>query len=279
MTRRIAVIQDLSCIGRCSLAVAMSVIPVLGVETAVIPTAILSNHTAFSNFTFVDFTREAEDIIDHWKQQDFKFDAIYIGYLGSVDLIRMTERFIHTFRSENTFVILDPAFGDHGRLYTGFDMHYVEVLKKLCNEADVILPNVTEACFLLGEKYSEDTACSRMLMENAHKLLSGRLKNVLITSCIFNDHEISLACVGEKPFIYSHERLSLSMHGTGDLFASVFSGLVTRSWDIESAAKLAADFTSDCIAYSMKLDDHRWYGVDYEPMLPELVRRTMGWKP
>lgn len=273
MTRRIAVIQDLSCIGRCSLAVAMSVIPVLGVETAVIPTAILSNHTAFSNFTFVDFTKEAEDIIDHWKEQDFKFDAIYIGYLGSVDLIRMTERFIRTFRGENTFVILDPAFGDNGKLYTGFDMRYVQALKKLCAEADVILPNVTEACFLLGEEFSENTACSEMLMERTQQLLTGRLKNVLITSCRFNDHEISLACVGEKPFIYSHERLSLSLHGTGDLFASVFSGLVTRGWEIERAARLAADFTSDCIAYSMSLPDHRWYGVDYEGMLPELIRR------
>ena len=273
MTRRIAVIQDLSCIGRCSLAVAMSVIPVLGVETAVIPTAILSNHTAFSNFTFVDFTKEAEDIIDHWKEQDFKFDAIYIGYLGSVDLIRMTERFIRTFRGENTFVILDPAFGDNGKLYTGFDMRYVQALKKLCAEADVILPNVTEACFLLGEEFSEDTACSELLMERTQQLLTGRLKNVLITSCRFNDHEISLACVGEKPFIYSHERLSLSLHGTGDLFASVFSGLVTRGWEIERAARLAADFTSDCIAYSMSLPDHRWYGVDYEGMLPELIRR------
>ena len=273
MTRRIAVIQDLSCIGRCSLAVAMSVIPVLGVETAVIPTAILSNHTAFSNFTFVDFTKEAEDIIDHWKEQDFKFDAIYIGYLGSVDLIRMTERFIRTFRGENTFVILDPAFGDNGKLYTGFDMRYVQALKKLCAEADVILPNVTEACFLLGEEFSEDTACSEMLMERTQQLLTGRLKNVLITSCRFNGHEISLACVGEKPFIYSHERLSLSLHGTGDLFASVFSGLVTRGWEIERAARLAADFTSDCIAYSMSLPDHRWYGVDYEGMLPELIRR------
>ena len=276
MTRRIAVIQDLSCIGRCSLAVAMSVIPVLGVETAVIPTAILSNHTAFSSFTFVDFTKEAEDIIDHWKQQDFKFDAIYIGYLGSIDLIRMTERFIRTFRGENTYVILDPAFGDHGRLYTGFDMNYVAELKKLCAEADVILPNVTEACFLLGEAFSEDAACSRMLMQRAGELLTGRLRNVLITSCQFSDHEISLACVGENAFVYSHERLTMSMHGTGDLFASVFSGLVTRGWNIEKAARLAADFTSDCISYSMKLDDHRWYGVDYEGMLPELIRRVQN---
>ena len=273
MTRRIAVIQDLSCIGRCSLAVAMSVIPVLGVETAVIPTAILSSHTAFSSFTFVDFTKEAEDIIDHWKRQEFTFDAIYIGYLGSVDLIRMTQRFIRTFRGENTFVILDPAFGDHGKLYTGFDMRYVDELKKLCAEADVILPNVTEACFLLGEDFSEGIPCSRMLMERAGELLTGRLKNVLITSCSFSENEISLACVGENPFVYSHERLSLSMHGTGDLFASVFSGLVTRGWRIEAAARLAADFTSDCISYSMKKSDRRWYGVEYEGMLPELIRR------
>lgn len=274
MTKRIAVIQDLSCIGRCSLAVAMSVIPVLGVETAVLPTAILSGHTAFSTYSFVDFTKEAEKIIDQWKAQDFRFDAIYIGYLGSNDLIRMTRRFIHTFRGADTFVILDPAFGDNGKLYTGFDMRYVEELRQLCGEADVILPNVTEACFLLGENYSDDISCSKRLLENANNLLVGRLKNVLITSCRFNEHEISLSCTGDTPFIYSHERLSVSMHGTGDLFASVFSGLVTRGQDIEQAARIAADFTCDCIAHSMKKEDRRWYGVDYEDMLGELIRRT-----
>lgn len=274
MTKRIAVIQDLSCVGRCSLAVAMSVIPALGVETAVLPTAILSCHTAFPNFTFVDFTRQAEDIIALWQQQNLRFDAIYIGYLGSVDLIRMTERFLRTFRGKETFVILDPAFGDNGKLYTGFDLQYVEALKKLCAMADVILPNVTEACLLLDEPYAEDEACSSRLLHSAKRLLGDRLKNVLITSCRFNDHEISLACVGETPFVYSHPRLSLSMHGTGDLFASVFSGLVTRGWNIEAAAHFAANFTGDCIAYSMRQEDHRWYGVDYEGMLGELIRRV-----
>lgn len=274
MTRRIAVIQDLSCIGRCSLAVAMSVIPVLGVETAVLPTAILSCHTAFPDFTFRDFTEEAEEIIACWKKQNVKFDAIYIGYLGSIDLIHMTKRFIRAFRDKDTAVILDPAFGDNGKLYTGFDMRYVKEIRDLCSEADVILPNVTEACLLLGEPYGDDIACSNRLTESVKKLLFGRLKNVLITSCRFNDHEISLACVGNTPFVYSHERLSVSMHGTGDLFASVFSGLVTRGSDIENAARIAADFTGDCIAYSMRQPDHRWYGVDYEAMLGELIRRT-----
>lgn len=272
-TKRIAVIQDLSCVGRCSLAVAMSVLPVMGVETAVLPTAILSSHTAFDGFTFLDFTPEAEKVMAEWQRLELRFDAIYIGYLGSLRLIDLAQRFLDIFCRENVQVILDPAFGDHGKLYTGFDQAYVEGMKKLCRQADIILPNVTEACFLLDMPYADDEAGSRMLRERCGELVGGKLKNVLITSCRFPDNRTGLICVGKNAFTYPHERLGLACHGSGDLFASVFSGMMIRCGDILRAARTAADFTFDCIDYSMKCADHRWYGVDYEAMLPELVRR------
>lgn len=273
-TKRIAVIQDLSCIGRCSLGVAMSILPAMGAETAVLPTAILSCHTAFESFTFLDFTPEAEKIMAKWQELNLGFDAIYIGYLGSLKLIRLAEKFIFNFRAEGAQVILDPAFGDHGKLYTGFDDAYVQGMKALCREADIILPNMTEACFLLDVPYGEDAEHTRMVQSRAHELCKGRLRNVLITSCSFPDGQTGLICVGENDFAYGHERLSLACHGSGDVFASVFAGLMLICDDIRRCACAAADFTCDCIRHSMQCADHRWYGVDYEAMIPELVRRV-----
>jgi len=276
MTKRLVTIQDLSCIGRCSLAVAMSLVPAMGVETAVLPTAILSNHTAFDSFTFLDFTPEAEKIMAEWKRQGLEFDAVYIGYLGSLQLVALAKRFLRIFCSADTKVILDPAFGDHGVLYTGFDMDYVEGIRSLCCEADIILPNVTEACMLLGLPYAEDEAMTETLQRESGRLLTGRLKDVLVTSCRFNGGHTGLLCTGEADFAYPHERLPLACHGSGDVFASVFAGLTTLGRGVQDAATLAADFTCDCIRHSMQCEDHRWYGVDYEAMIPQLIRKLYG---
>ena len=273
MIPRIAVVQDLSCIGRCSLGVAMSVLPAMGLEVAALPTALLSTHTAFEGFTFVDLSPEMERIMAHWKALQMRFDAIYIGYLGSIRLIELTERFIDTFRMPQTRVILDPAFGDNGALYAGFDGTYVARLRELCRHADVILPNVTEACALLELPWEDSTACTQRLVQRAWELLDGRLRNVLITSCRFSEGWTGLICAGDNGFVYPHERVALSCHGSGDLFASVFAGLMTLGRSLPESARTAADFTRDCIRHSMNCPDHRWYGVDYEPMLGELTRR------
>ena len=275
-TPRIAVIQDLSCVGRCSLSVAMAVLPALGAEAAVLPTAILSAHTAFEEFTFLDFTPEAERIMQHWQRMDLRFDAIYIGYLGSIQLVRLAERFIDRFRAPGVHVVLDPAFGDDGKLYPGFDMEYVREMRALCARADVILPNVTEACFLLDIPCGEDEAHSAALAVKSEALLGDTLRNVLLTSCRFTGGQTGLICVGDDAFQYPHEHLPLVGPGSGDLFASVFAGLLVKSGQVEPAARAAADFTFDCIRYSMDCPDHRWYGLDYEPMLPALIRLAEG---
>ena len=273
MTKRVAVIEDLSCIGRCSLGVAMAILPAMGCEAAVLPTAILSAHTGFEGFTFLDFTDEAEKIIEHWQKLRLRFDLIYIGYLGSQRLIDMTSRFLDIFAGEGVDVILDPAFGDNGRLYTGFDAAYVRSMRVLCARADIILPNVTELCCLLDLPFGDSPAHSATLARASEDLLRGRLKNVLITSCRFENMRTGLICAGDRPFSYAHEVLPAFMHGTGDVFASVYVGMTARGADIESAARMAADFTFDCLKYSMNCPDHRWYGLDFEGMLPELMKR------
>lgn len=273
MIPRIAVIQDLSCVGRCSLGVAMSVLPAMGLEVAALPTALLSTHTAFEGFTFVDLSGEMERIMAHWRALNLRFDAIYIGYLGSIRLIELAERFIALFRADGAPVILDPAFGDNGALYAGFDGTYVTRLRSLCSHADVILPNLTEACFLLDMPWEDSAECAERARTAAHGLLGDRLRNVLITSCRFDGDQTGLICAGADDFVYPHDRLALSCPGSGDLFASVFAGLMTLGRGIRASACIAADFTRDCIEYSMNCGDHRWYGVDFEPMLGALIRR------
>lgn len=273
MTKRLVTIQDLSCIGRCSLGVAMSVIPAMGIETAALPTAILSTHTAFDGFTFLDMTDEAEKILQHWLELGMHFDTIYIGYLGSARLIEMASRFISLFRSEDTQVIVDPAFGDNGTLYKGFDTEYVRGIRELCRMADIILPNVTEICYLTDTEYQDSEEFTARLPEIADKLTGGTLKNVLITSGRFSGNRTGLVCAGKDAFSYPHERKALSCHGSGDVFASVFAGLMTLGRSIRESAVIAADFTRDSLQYSMQCEDHRWYGVDYEKMMPELIRR------
>ena len=272
-TKRIAVIEDLSCIGRCSLGVAMSVLPVMGVEAAMLPTAILSCHTAFDSFTFVDFTPEAEKIMNQWHKMQLHFDAIYIGYLGSEKLVDLALRFIERFRTPQVQLIVDPAFGDHGKLYTGFDLNYVRAIRALCAQADIILPNVTEACYLLDAPYGETPEHSAGIAVQAEVLLGERLKNVLITSCHFDGDRTGLTCVGKHPFTHIHERRLPPCHGSGDLFASAFAGFMLRCGEVEKSARAAADFTFDCLRYSSQCPDHRWYGVDYEAMLPQLFKR------
>ena len=273
MIPRIAVVQDLSCIGRCSLGVAMSVLPAMGLEVAALPTALLSTHTAFEGFTFVDLSDELERIMAHWRALNLRFDAIYIGYLGSIRLIELAERFIALFRADGAPVILDPAFGDNGALYAGFDGTYVARLRALCSHADVILPNLTEACYLLDMPWEDSAACAEQVRTEARRLLGERLQNVLVTSCRFDGDRTGLICAGADDFIYPHDRLALSCPGSGDLFASVFAGLMTLGRSVCEAARISADFTRDCIEYSMNCGDHRWYGVDFEPMLGRLMRR------
>ena len=209
----------------------------------------------------------------HWKSLNLRFDAIYIGYLGSIRLIELAERFIALFRADGAPVILDPAFGDNGALYAGFDGTYVARLRKLCSHADVILPNLTEACFLLDMPWEDSAECAERARTAAHGLLGDRLRNVLITSCRFDGDRTGLICAGADEFVYPHDRLALSCPGSGDLFASVFAGLMTLGRSVHEAARIAADFTRDCIEYSMNCGDHRWYGVDFEPMLGALTRR------
>jgi len=275
-TKRIAVIQDLSCIGRCSLGVAMSILPAMGAETAVLPTAILSCHTAFESFTFLDFTPEAEQIMAKWQELKLRFDAIYIGYLGSLKLIHLAEKFISIFREEGAQVILDPAFGDHGKLYTGFDEAYVQGMKELCREADIILPNMTEASFMLDVPYTE--TYDRAYIEEMLKKLAGLgAKCAVLTGVSFETGKVGFMGYDSRSgefFEYYNERVPAAYHGTGDIFASVVTGGLARGLSLYKALQIAADYTAQCIRVTLEDPRSVAYGVNFEEVIPSLVQWT-----
>lgn len=151
--KRIMTIQDISCVGKCSLTVALPIISAMGVEAGILPTAVLSTHTAFSNFTFCDLTSEIAPIAQHWKNEKIGFDAIYTGYLGSFEQLKLVSDFFDAFKTDENMIVIDPVMGDYGKLYPGFTEEFAAEMAKLCGKADLILPNMTEVSYMLGIDY------------------------------------------------------------------------------------------------------------------------------
>lgn len=273
--KRIATIQDISCVGKCSLSVALPIISALGAEAAAVPTAVLSTHTAFRGFTFRDLTPDIPGILRHWKQEKIHFDAVYSGYLASREQIRLVEE-LFGLASPGALRIVDPVMGDHGRLYTGFDDRFPEAMRELCASADVILPNLTEACLLAGTPYRETLSGdeSAALLRRLAEL--GPRYAVLTGSAAADRQQIGALCFdrAENRFCAHYTRLlSPSFHGTGDIFASTMAGALVRGLPIDRAMALAVDFTAECIRRTPADPPLRRFGVHFEAALPWLIRR------
>lgn len=271
--KRIVTMQDISCVGKCSLTVALPILSVMGVETAVIPTALLSAHSVFPDFTFRDLTEEILPIARHWNGQSLTFDAIYTGYLGSEQQIDIIAQAIDVVSGTETLVFVDPAMADQGRLYAGFHLDFARKMAELCRRADIIDPNVTEACFLTDTPYKEtyDEAYLDALLEKLGDLCAG---TVVLTGVRRKSGEtgvISMTPGGER-FSYFHETIPGQFHGTGDIFSSVAVGGILRGLSLPNALCLAADFTHDCIRRTEADPEKRWYGVSFESALPLLIK-------
>jgi pyridoxine kinase len=273
--KRILTIQDISCLGKCSTTVALPIISAMGVETVILPTAVLSTHTMFKNFTVKDLTDELIPITEHWKQENFHFDAIYTGYLGSAEEIDIAKKIFDTFGGDDTKIIIDPVMADNGKLYPAFDENYAKLNAGLCGKADIIVPNITEACFMTDTEYKEvyDEAYVKELLDKLTKLGS---KIVILTGVSLSDGNTGLygydTTTGQY-FIYQNEHIDASFHGTGDIFASVFTGAITRGLSLEAAGALAADYTKDTIKVTLDNPEKPWYGVDFEATIPLLVQK------
>lgn len=268
--KKILTIQDISCLGQCSLTVALPIISACGVECCVLPSAVLSTHTGgFTGFTFRDLTEDMPLIKNHWMKENIKFDAIYTGYLGSKKQIDYVKDIMASVANENCVTVVDPAMADNGKLYTGFDAAFVEEMKKLCATADFILPNMTEAAFLTDTPYESNMDAEEIMK----KLLALGCKNVVLKGVNPADSSkmgILMHINGENHY-YEHERLPNSCHGTGDVYASAFVGALMRGKSPEDAVKISANYVIECIKETAKEENH-WYGVKFETVLGKLIK-------
>ena len=273
MYKRILTIQDISCVGQCSLTVALPILSACGLETVILPSAILSTHTGgFTGFTFRDLTDDLDGIAEHWAKEGIFFDGLYTGYLGSARQIDQVLSIASSRLKEGSPLIVDPAMADNGKLYPGFDEKFVEAMKRLTVKADILLPNITEACFLTGTEYREnyDEAYVKELVE---KLAANGRQIVVLTGVGYKEDKTGVVVYenGEMKY-YEHDRIAKGCHGTGDVYASAFVGAFVNGKTPYEAAVIAADYTVECIRGTQD-DPAHWYGVKFEPQLKKLIDR------
>ena len=271
--KRVLTIQDISCLGKCSLTIALPVISAMGTETVILPTAVLSTHTMFKNFTVKDLSDQIDPICDHWASEGVKFDAIYTGYLGTAEMIDQMKQLFTRFKTDKTLIFIDPVMADNGKLYPAFDMAYAKKNAELCGMADIIVPNITEASFMTGMEYRE-AYDETYIREMLGKLADLGAKTVVLTGVSLTPGKTGVmgyhTATGQY-FSYQNDRIDASYHGTGDLFASVCVGGLMKGMSLEAALKKACDHTAHTIEVTLENPGKPWYGVDFEATMKELV--------
>ena len=271
MNKKIVTIQDISCYGQCSITVALPVLSAFGIETAILPSALMSTHTGgFNGYTCLDLTDEMPKILNHWISEGIKFDAIYTGYIGDTRQFDIIKEAKTTILKDNGLLIVDPAMADWGKLYSALNENIVEGMKKIVAEADVILPNLTEAAFLTGTAYAEapDRCHVKMLLE---KLAAMGPKTVIITGVSYKDGKIGAAAFNRETGTfheYFADTVAKSYHGTGDVFASVAVAAILNGKTIDETLKDACEFVVKCIRHTLN-DPNHGYGVKFEPVIFE----------
>lgn len=269
--KRIITLQDISCVGRCSITVALPVISAMGVECGILPTAVLSTHTMFKTFTCKDLSDQIEPISDAWEKEQVTFDGIYTGYLASKGQCRQVCEFFDRFGTPDNLILVDPAMADNGKLYPAFDASFPAAMAEVCGKADVILPNITEACLLTGMPYqtSYDEAYIRTLLE---KLLELGCGAAALTGVSYEPDKLGIAYLTKegKSFSYFTRKCPQSFHGTGDLYSSVMMGGLMRGMSLDDSLSIAADFVVECIEATASSKSARWYGVEFESQIPKL---------
>lgn len=262
---KILTVQDLSCVGQCSLTVALPILSAYGLETAVLPTAILSEHTMFRHFTFLDLAENMEKTLESWVKEGHTFGSVYTGYLGRKEHFHIVGEIVDRCLEKDGLVFVDPAFGDNGKLYYGFDEEYVGGMSEFIKRADVILPNITEACYLLNRPYRSDFSAAE-LQEIVASLSAASGASVVLTG-VTEGSKIGFAvydrasCAAE---FYVREKIGGAYHGTGDIFASVFVGAYLNGKTLFDSAKEAAEFVASSIAQT---EEGHPYGVRFEKVI------------
>jgi len=252
---RLCAVHDISGFGKCSLTVALPILSAMGVEVCPLPTAVLSTHTGFDGYTFLDMTEDLPNIINHWKSINIKFDSIYSGFLGSSRQVDILIDFINRFKHDKLLTIVDPVMGDHGKLYSIFDDEMVRKMRELVSNANVITPNITEAAFLLGEQCVEGAVSDKLIFDWAKRLSRSGAEQVVITSVTSEDNEMYVVIYDRRNNEAKKIRCSYisgAFHGTGDIFTSILSARLLHGDSLEVAAQSAADFVSKAISETVK---------------------------
>ena len=267
--KRILTIQDISCVGQCSMTVALPILSACGHETCILPTALLSTHTGgFGKPSVIHMDDMLHQFWEHWKGNGITFDAILVGYLGSVAAIEMTQEILEHMLSPNGVSIVDPAMSDHGKLYSGFDETYAHAMECLCRKADIILPNITEAAMFAKMEYRDnlDKQYIRdLLVRIGHPC-------VILTGVGYREGETGAVVYSESKLThYHHPKLAQNFHGTGDMFAAAFTGALMQEKTVADSVRIAADFVRCAIENTCAAPAH-WYGVKFETALPDLIR-------
>lgn len=275
--QRVAAIHDISGFGKCSMTVVLPILSAAGIEVVCMPTAVLSTHTGgFEGFTYRDLTEDLPAITEHWKSLDLHFSSIYSGFLGSPEQVDIVSNFMDTFNSDNTLVYVDPVMADEGELYSVFDDHMVDKMRELCEKADLLLPNITEACFLLKQPYQHGPYTRDYIEKIVRGLSDMGPEKVVLTGVYFDNEKLGAACYdrAEDKVEYAFsEKVPGQFHGTGDIFGSFCLAALLNGKSLLDSTQFAVDLTTDCIFRTVARETNRREGVDFEGVLPEMMKR------
>lgn len=274
--KRVAAIHDISGFGKCSLTVALPILSAAGIETSVIPTAVLSTHTGgFDGFTFRDLTPDLESFARHWKSLEIEFDCLYSGFLGSFEQLEIVSGIFELFKKPGNLIMIDPVMADNGKLYSIFRPEFAQGMAKFCSRADIIVPNITEAAFLLGESYRPGPYDRAYIESLLFKLRGLGAKQVVLTGVWFEEEHLGAAALecktGEISYAFQ-KRIEGLYHGTGDVFASALLGALLNGFTLPESAQIAVDFTVDSIDRTQKAGTDVRFGVNFEQGLPGYIR-------
>ena len=271
--KKIAIINDITGFGRCSVAVMAPIVSAMKIQAVPIPTAILSTHTQFPEYYFDDYTPKMRDYIQTYKNLNMSFDAIATGFLGSEEQVEIVDDFIETFKTDKSFVLVDPVMGDHGELYKTYTPALCEKMKGLVRHADILTPNLTELCTLLGVDYGKGKFSHDELEEMCSELASQGPENIVVTGIHFNRKQIMnfIYSKGEEPRIVMVDRIGDDRSGTGDVISSVIAGMYMNGHNFYKSVKKAANFASECISYCEENDIPSNWGLPFEMYLKDLM--------
>jgi pyridoxine kinase len=274
--KRVAAIHDLSGFGKCSLTVASPILSAAGIETSALPTAILSTHTGgISGYTYHDLTEDMRPVMKHWKSLDIKFDAIYTGFLGSFEQLDIVKEFFDAFRQEDNLILVDPVMGDNGELYTVFTREFAAGMRMLCQKADIIVPNLTEAALLLDEPFHPGPYTHAYIESLLRKLGALGPQKVVLTGVYFKEDELGAATYDRTTdtidYVFT-QKIHGYYHGTGDVFASALLSALLNDFSLIDAAAIAVHFTTDSIRRTYKAKTDYRFGVNFEQSFPDFLK-------